>query len=565
MHDVKGATAVFDIQAVNVGLNLELNGANIEQVDAGAIVVGRILSADAARIGEFELVDAKIDGDLQASQANITKTLDLNSANLRGSLILRDCNCGLIDIDVTVASVGNAAQFNNGKFHNLLGFGVRVDNRLEAIGATFNSVDLRDAQVTGAVDLDDISVADKIDLSNLNAKGALSIGRSSQKSAPKIGSFNVSGSTIAGDLNLDHLTFGASIYASGSEIGGNLLLHDLFESDTTKPASIDFSGSKVSQSILLSPVSINGDINLSRTVIGNALWLRPNDQGFTWRPSTNIQLSNTKTTLLMGELANWKTSADTWVSANLTGFSYDEIASVPKHASASTKPGCEGDMYFANVDCLIAWLSVNKSPISGGQAAGGFNPGAYEQLAATLQRMGRLDDAKDVLFASGIRRLQTSAWPNNIFVFITALTGFGQRPYYLLILLGLLFALGYIISFWSHDLCERDRRETFRQELRHWARSSPRHPLVRLGSVARPAKPLVAGALVFCFCNGFRRLLYAVDNGLPMGITLVKSHENISHENNPWVLCFFVIQKGLGYAIFLIAFAALVQSLIPKT
>jgi hypothetical protein len=274
-------------------------------------------------------------------------------------------------------------------------------------------------------------------------------------------------------------------------------------------------------------------------------------------------MSNARASLLISDFIAWKTNASggSWVAATLDGFAYGEIADARRSMAMADDASCAGNMALANVDCLIDWIGkVSDRPGRADQVVGGYKPGVYQQLAAALQKMGRIDDGRKVLYESGYRRLETATWPNKIFPFISLLTGFGQKPHRLIVVFGCLFAIGYALSYRSNHLCPVEDKLKYVARRQAITRPQRGRLFIRFGYFSCLWQRYQRAAC----CNWYQRFIFVLDNGLPMGITLVEHHKDISHDEQHTLQAFFVFQKACGYLIFLLGFAALAQSLISK-
>jgi hypothetical protein len=195
---------------------------------------------------------------------------------------------------------------------------------------------------------------------------------------------------------------------------------------------------------------------------------------------------------------------------------------------------------------------------------------AFDRLAVALKSMGRIDDAREVLYQAGWERFYAASIFNKIIIAPTFLTGFGQKPFWLIPEAIFLLIFGYGVLYWSMDFCSIKHRQRyinrygyhiiFVSNVLWWAMLLPFHRLISVDRI----RPIVTQIFLFMSCNCYGRLIFSLDNGLPTSTMLLKFHERYTHRNNRIVQGLLVLQKLLGYFIVLLAITAIVQAFISK-
>jgi hypothetical protein len=145
------------------------------------------------------------------------------------------------------------------------------------------------------------------------------------------------------------------------------------------------------------------------------------------RPEGVVDLTNVRVDRYRDDEATWP------ASLRLRGFAYDHLA---------FRSGSVADSSGSDVDARLRWLELNE---------GGYTPEIYDQLAGAYRRDGRDEAARDVLVAKQRRRRKKLGRPGKAWnSLLHATVGYGYKPYYALIWLGVLLAIGAVVFHFAY-------------------------------------------------------------------------------------------------------------------
>jgi hypothetical protein len=324
-------------------------------------------------------------------------------------------------------------------------------SRFEDAKRSGESVRLAGAVIKGYLTLEGSSASAGINMDSLQAS-ALSINNvnfpSVWMATARIGTqVSVNDATVSGQLEMTNLEVGTDLLFLNStlekvvlrsvKVGGNLLIQGprrLDDSLALKygcPSNAKPRPALPSQSVDLTGATVG-------TLSFGSLCYGPIDAPKNWGAGSVLILTNASVRTLQDGLC-WAggedCTDDSWPDQiKLTGFTFQELESFDAER--------EIDMATRPAQWWEKWLRKQE----------GYSPQSYENLAATLSKLGHLATAKTILYAGREREREIAPFPESIELWLErAFIGYGYRIYYSLFWATGFILLGSVILRLSHQ------------------------------------------------------------------------------------------------------------------
>jgi hypothetical protein len=478
------AKGEVSLLSAKIAGKLDLSGARLANPEGSALsaaalsVEGGLFCGGLTAGGEVSLYAAKIAPALYISGAHL--------ANLGGSALRADrmtvdgtmfCGDGFVaegELSLPGAKIAGTLDLSGAKLANPKGqalFGDRMsigEGLYSTRGplVTEGEVRLFDARIGGEINLsgarlanpggrafsaDGTSVeADVFLHAGFRAEGEVrllatkiagTLYLSSARLANPAGSALIAGRmSVAGSVRADGLCALGNVEMRGAKVGSQLILDGAGLANPEGPA-LSGDGISVEQGmscgegfvaegeVSLRRARIDGPLILSGARLANSRGLALDLEGLVAtevtltpgrRPEGVVDLTNVRVDRYRDDQATWP------ATLRLRGFAYDRLA----------------DSSGSDVDARLRWLDLNE---------GGYAPQIYDQLAGAYRRDGRDEAARDVLVAKQRRRRKELGRPGKAWnSLLHATVGYGYKPYYALIWLGVLLAIGAVVFHFAY-------------------------------------------------------------------------------------------------------------------
>jgi hypothetical protein len=382
--------------------------------------------------GNVELNEFAAEGEVWLPGAKIGGQLNLNGASL--------INPGGRALTAWNVSVGGGmycrgfvaqgeVQLAGGKVNGQLDLsGARLGNA----GALALSAD--GANVTGGMTFQDLAADGEVSLNGARVSAQLILGGASL-SNPGGRALTADNVSVEGSMVCRGFVAQGEVRLSGATLGGQLNLRGARLGNAGAPA-LRANGVSVARDmfcragfiavgeIQLISAHVGGELDFSGATLANTDGKALNLRGLSatdlilvprTRPIGAVDLTDARIGRFADEQATWPTVL------HLRGCEYDVLV----------------DISGSDVDVRLRWLELNE---------GGYAPQIYDQLAAAYHRDGRDEAARDVLVAKQRRRRKELGSPGKAWNSLLHVTvGYGYKPYYALIWLGILLAIGTVV------------------------------------------------------------------------------------------------------------------------
>lgn len=402
--------------ASRIEKNLELSGLKVvkEAILGSTTVEGHVYLND-AKLLNVSLLSTRIGKDLSLERTHVQGRIDCDRMTVRGSVFLRSAalnrRVGLVearigrDLDCTGAYLADllyadGAQIDGDVHFNKGRLVRREENNKRPEAGSFRSIRLNGAKIAGNLSLLGASV-DSLLADGSDIGGSLAI-----RNRTLLRYVRMAAAKIGRNLNILETRIDHGIQAESSTVEGTVKI-----SNTVIPGPINFAFSKIGRAIhieacSLSTLDLEGASVDQSIVIGVERNRRP-----LWYPDSQLILRNANT-------RNFQDTPNSWPNTyNVTGFTYESLGA--HHTVTDQDNSRSTDLAIRDVHSLTKWLRGNQP----------FSPQPYEQLASTLVRSGRSEDAKVVLYDGRDESRRRKGWLDWTIASISMLTiGYGLYP-----------------------------------------------------------------------------------------------------------------------------------------
>jgi hypothetical protein len=398
----------INLHGADIGCTLNIRSSEISSndgpaIEADGISVGRNVLASKSRIsGGILLGDAKIGGVVGLRDAQFDEVgkyaINADRAQMGGAFLINGDFMARSPVSLQDAAIGTSLEFSDAQLSKsnspcLMASGLRVQG--DIVGDR--------AKIAGLLDLAAVSVSGDVRIADAEISGI----RAQEYSL---------GTPI--DHRKGGVWRGVSLRMTGSSVAGDLDLRG-----TTFKQALIISAMQVSRSVMLTGATLEateGSALLAAGLHSDSLEIQ-----FKARPEMKIDLGSTVVNSLVDTTMSWPESAP----VNLIGFNYGRLSSelTPKQR--------------------LAWLA---------SAVRKYSPQPYEQLATYYLENGDADHARDVRLASIRRSYESRGALARIWGSIQDWSlGFGYRPFRAAVIFVFLWAAGSLFFTLATGPCFR--------------------------------------------------------------------------------------------------------------
>lgn len=446
--------AEVELTAASVRHQLSLDGSKCAgRCNMNGLKVGEALfMRDGAEFAEVDLIGANVNGRLSLAGAKCAGKVSMNGLNVGGSLLMGE-GAEFTEIELVSASVGGQIDLTGAKCIgkcNLNGLNA-AQSLIMGQGSEFAEVELRAASVRDNLELQGITCT-KLNMDGLSVGDSLmgqgaELADATLMAASVHGWLNLDGTKCKGELKMNGLNVGRSLFMGGSSELGEVIL-----TSASVGGDIHLDGAKCAGTLDMERLKVGSDLFMRRMQCESEIDLRFASIGGSVRLSGSILKVIDLTGVSVKGFLEFGTYGDMpiWREGSKLVMNGASIGSIAGTFDASAWPGelDLGDLTYArfaglrenteqNVKWLIDdWLTRDRE----------FSRQPYQQLARVLQDLGYSSNANDVLYAGQERaRVETAAarrWVGLTFLKYTIGYGYGYRYFYSLIWVVLFAALG---------------------------------------------------------------------------------------------------------------------------
>jgi hypothetical protein len=343
------------------------NSAFTGQLDMEGLQAGSSLSMNGANFSKVKLASAHIKGTLQMDSSVFTGDLDMDNLKVGGHLSMQDkTRFGVVIL--RGAKIDGALDMTGAVFASTLNMNsLKVGSHLFMRNEVhFDEVDLRGARIGGALDMDGSTFIKTLNMDSLKAGITLSMRKKARFSKVILRNAHVEGPIL-----MTSSTFTGPLDMQGLRVDALLIMTDV---TVTSTSPINLSFGKIAAGLHLSANDPLPSLNLTNAEIGGEFRLGLNDP-LTWQPKAVLTLHNTTMTTV-------KILRDAWPGTlELDGFSYGSLEFHPISTS---------NMRNSEIVLFTGMLAKQLQ----------YSPNCYEHLANVLEKAGRKDDARTIRYTS---------------------------------------------------------------------------------------------------------------------------------------------------------------------
>ncbi|SEL70680.1 hypothetical protein SAMN04488526_3313 [Jannaschia helgolandensis] len=343
------------------------------------------------------------------------------------------------DVDINSAKVGGSLNASGSTFEGLFrAVRLSVGGTLDLTEVlSFQDVDLSGAHVGNSVIANGSNFEGSLRADNLSVGGG--IGLSGVVASKDV---SLHGAQVGGQVDAMGSTFEGSFIAEGLSVG-----RDLFLRGGSSFQRVNISRASISGALLLAGSKFDGDFDFSASSANEIVLFQPNmvSEGRyhtddpIWSVNARLNLRNTAVVVLQSRTSSWRNKEGGWISADLSGFTYDRLAGllggVANTLSDETAAG------------LVNWLVGIRL------GDDRYDPQPYEQLADVLGENGQVSKAKAIRYAKF--RHRDLSQDSEFFMVALArassrwVVGYGVYPFFAVYWYFTLVVIGFMIALFS--------------------------------------------------------------------------------------------------------------------
>lgn len=446
-----------------------------DELNMNASIIKQDVLMDRSNLKRTTLSGADIGGLLKLTNATVNGELSMINISVKLDVLLTSGN--FQDIVLTNANIGGHLNFDNATVNGKLSIGnASVKQNLSLMSGSFQEIVLANADIYGQLNLDNSKVTGSLNMQNVNITDSALIRRTQLKNVDLLygyigGQLTIEDSKVSDELNMNVSTIKKDVILSqsqfvyttlsGANIGGLFKLYDingnLLAYNTIVGRDIILIKTHLADAALRyidvgGNIEIeNGDfqkLDLTGSSFGHDLILgSKGKQPPRWN---NDNVLSQQAQLILSNVSvngiqdleereeSCKTNGlticrkDAWPrKMELDGFKFNNLGVIDvdnKYSDISKRP----------VEWWKKWLDRNQS----------FSPQPYQMVAGVLRKMGRADDADEVLYAGRNAEYDVTSCPGNLLLWFNfAMIGYGYKMFRSGIWIVVLVSVGVIILY----------------------------------------------------------------------------------------------------------------------
>ncbi|MEZ2188850.1 hypothetical protein [Corynebacterium sp. CCM 9204] len=439
------------------------------------IITDRLIARQLTAQGEVRALGATISGPIHLNSAKLVNpsghALHLDRATITGGLFADKLKTKG-EVRILGATIDGQINLQNAKLENPLGLSLilnrtKISGRLFAdkletkgairiLGSTIKGpLHLNNAKLTGPFKLNHTTITGGLLAVNLHTEGELQ--------APGItinGQFNLTeaelinnngraltldGATITDGLIAESLTARGEIRATGATIKGQIILTtgaelDNIYVDNIYGRALTLDGATITDGLIIGRLTTHGEVRAPGATIGhlilsNVELKNPHDHA--------LKLDGATITALFLDYKN----VDGKISLVNTRISYLQPPDViePRHGkvlATGWKVDSIAGALHTNPETAKKWLATTPED--------GFSPQPFMELARYFDRVGLPHRARHLRVYSHSQvtnNMPLKSRPGRWMLHVTS--GYGERPWYALVWIVLLFGLTWLLTWWQ--------------------------------------------------------------------------------------------------------------------